>query len=688
MRKHKQFSVQQKILKNNLSKISNYNPILAKKLSNHDITANYQFEASISEESVLFKDNAAMDDTIDPVWFASDCYNKLLYKEKQSITVILGVDSGYILKEFAGKYKGKIILHEPDMDNIKVISGLIDFPQELEIMVTNTYEDIEKAFLALFSLNTPLNIIHAPYYSSNKQFIKEFDDKVINLYEMFKSNYVNLFQNNPTRTLLTFQNIPHIVESQDLHELENSFRNKPAVIISAGPSLDKNIKDLKPFRDKIVLFCVGTALKTTIKHGIIPDFAVAVETSPNMKTQLDIPEIEDINVIAFSTAYSEIFDLKPKRFLNYYGNTTPVVKWLGEALNVPTQKYHEAGTVSLTAFYSAKMLGFDKIIFIGQDLAYTDNKCYSSDSIYGDYKLNFFKKVNVKSKKETAKSVNVAENIVDDHIKMLGQNLVKVKGQNGKYLLTRPDFSNFIKYFEKVANEYGKELKLVNSTEGGAFLEGFEHIPLKEALSKYTSSDSIDVENILKNHELSAKKIQRRKEIIKEKMHEIVNNYNIAYEIISNSVKNNILPFFKQEINDISLKERAPSYAQISSKLLKNSPLVSEKEVQFCLETNEIINKWREALKANVSELYEESKDDFYKNFNLVKNDFVRINKILENNPYIKNLSINEFYLINEKIKNLEEDDKESIIALSAQINDFIVLLHNFSQEYIKIIPD
>lgn len=666
--------------------------MLAKKILTHNISANYRFETAVSEERVLYKDDSPLDDPIDPVWFATDCYGKLLHKEKQSITVILGTDSGYILKEFSNNYKGKIILHEPDTDSLRIFLNMADISQEPEnknLIITNTYEDIEKAFKVLFFPDCPVNIVCSPYYLKNGKFSREFKAETENICELFRSNCTNLFMKNMRRTLSIFDNIPKIVVNPDLHDAENGFKNKPAVIISAGPSADKNIHELKPYRNKVVVFCVGTALKTAIKHGIIPDFVVVSELSPSTKTMLDIPEIANINVIIANATYGGVFELKAKRFFNYYGDTMPAANRLGKVLNAPTEKYREAGTVSLTAFYSAKISGCNKFIFIGQDLAYTDNKCYSRDSIYGDYKLNFFKKISVKNIKETAKNINVPEEIVDSHIKKLGEHLVKVKGQNGKYILTRPDFFQFIKYFETAAKESTPDIKLINSTEGGAFLKEFNHIPLKEALSKYAENTDINIEAVLKNCEPVPKKIRKRKAAVSEELNKIISNFDKVYEIIADSTEKNILPFFNSEVKELLNTENYSDYIRIYFKMLKNALTVSGEEKEFFRTTSGIFRNRQTAMKNNIAELYENSKDDFYKNFNAVKNDFIRINNIADSNPYIKNLFIKEFYTLSNKIKNSEEEEeKEKITDLSMRLNWFILSSSISWREYMKKIPE
>ena len=128
-------------------------------------------------------------------------------------------------------------------------------------------------------------------------------------------------------------------------------------------------------------------------------------------------------------------------------------------------------------------MGCDKIILIGQDLAYTDNKCYSQNSAYAGFNINESKKV------EFENEFNQNEEQINKHAQFLSNDLVYVKGLNGTNLLTRPDYCMFILFFQDLAKKYASELELINATEGGAFIEGFNHITLNEALEKYTTDE-------------------------------------------------------------------------------------------------------------------------------------------------------------------------------------------------------
>jgi hypothetical protein len=89
--------------------------------------------------------------------------------------------------------------------------------------------------------------------------------------------------------------------------LKDYYKGKPAVIISAGPSLNKNIDLVEKNRDKFVVFCVSTALKAAVKHNIIPDFVCFIEYLPDSSRFIDDEVAKQTNIILQKKIFVMIF---------------------------------------------------------------------------------------------------------------------------------------------------------------------------------------------------------------------------------------------------------------------------------------------------------------------------------------------------------------------------------------------
>lgn len=77
-------------------------------------------------------------------------------------------------------------------------------------------------------------------------------------------------------------NMCDIIKQRSINQLIDKFNelNKnggTAIIVSAGPSLDKNVEDLKKAEGKAMIIAVDTALKTVLRAGVRPDLTICVD---------------------------------------------------------------------------------------------------------------------------------------------------------------------------------------------------------------------------------------------------------------------------------------------------------------------------------------------------------------------------------------------------------------------------
>ncbi len=678
------------ILQKNLQYIAGYNKDLERKISGlTELEGNFEIKHSRSGDPILYKDNTPTDDTVDPVWSSLEEYKKLKFKIKRSITVVIGLGLGYKLKELANRYAGKIIIYEPDINLLRIaleVADLSEFLQKDNVKIVSSYSELESVYSKVFFIHYKLNICCSDYYLMNHSGLSaDIKKKLEDLHSIYQSNYRNLLHKNYVWTNMTFKNIPQIIKNPDLDVLKDKFKGKTAVIISAGPSLDKNIRDLKPYRDKAVVFCVGTALKTVIKHGIIPDFALAVEIFKSTLIHLDVPEISDINLILSTRVYPGVYKLNALRIYNYHGENAPASKWLGQTLEKSLDLYKEAGTVSLTAFYSARMLGFDRIILIGQDLAYTDNRCYSKDTVFGNFKVDDSKIIKSDNTEHAAKTLGVTEEKIHMHGRFLGNDLLYVKGYREGKVLTNASLFLFIKYFEEIAEKLDPGVKLVNATEGGVYLKGLEHIPLKEALQKYTDQE-VFTKEVLESSNIRAKQVLKRRKIVVDSLREIIKNYYKAREIIT--------PIFEKEIKErFRLKDDAEEFEKYKKKYDINSLNLKETEKAESLTTDENhflllyinnIKKMDKKIKDGADYFFDNDFESFSQNLRLVKENYLKAEKILSKNPYIHNIFFQQFLISNFLLKDFDPATKGCLKCISNYLNTFLLCLYFSKIETVK----
>jgi len=73
------------------------------------------------------------------------------------------------------------------------------------------------------------------------------------------------------------ENLPALRHSFDLKELAGRFAGWPAIVVGAGPSLDKNFSLLHEVKDRAVLIATDAILKRMLAEGVRPHAVVCLE---------------------------------------------------------------------------------------------------------------------------------------------------------------------------------------------------------------------------------------------------------------------------------------------------------------------------------------------------------------------------------------------------------------------------
>ncbi|NMM61284.1 motility associated factor glycosyltransferase family protein [Clostridium sp. P21] len=259
-----------------------------------------------------------------------------------------------------------------------------------------------------------------------------------------------------------------------INSYKNLFQGKPAVIVSAGPSLEKNIHLLKDVQDKFIIICGARTLKALKNADITPDFVCAVDpqdiTYTIMKHNLD----NTVPLVFMDSAnYKIVQEYKGNKIMfSNEGMETYVESITGKKVDSLLQ----GGSVAHVCMGLAIYLGCNPVIFIGQDLAYTGDKFHAL------------------SAKAMENPGDVAVTYLEQHkdLWLESEKSIYVKDINGEMVRTSIPLNSYREEFEELM-EKCIGITFINSTEGGAHIKGTQVIPLKASIDKY------GVEEISKN---------------------------------------------------------------------------------------------------------------------------------------------------------------------------------------------
>lgn len=232
-------------------------------------------------------------------------------------------------------------------------------------------------------------------------------------------------------------------------------RDMPAIVVAAGPSLNKNINELKRAKNKAFIIACDTAIKPLMKARVVPDmFAVVDGVKP--LDLVDVPGVENIPLLTSVISSQAVLEFHKGKKIFYNEDLYYVDKPFAE-LGIDFPKVASGGSVATTAFSFAYMIGIDTIIMVGQDLAYTNNKTHAD----GTFKEEM-------EETDTTKCVMVPGNYVD-------------KIPTGEDLKIFLDWFN---YYIKGCKGHRENFRVINATEGGARIDNTEVMTLKEAIDQ------------------------------------------------------------------------------------------------------------------------------------------------------------------------------------------------------------
>jgi hypothetical protein len=176
--------------------------------------------------------------------------------------------------------------------------------------------------------------------------------------------------------LNTLRNLRHIANGADAGELSGRFAGVPAVLVGAGPSLDHTLPALRTLEDRTLVIAADTAWRPLVEAGIDPALVVTADPSELNGTHLiGVASRRETWLIAEGSVDPHALDASAGRVATFRVANHHPWPWLQTA-GIQRPLVRVWGSVLTAAFDLAVMLGCDPIVFLGADLAYTDERLY------------------------------------------------------------------------------------------------------------------------------------------------------------------------------------------------------------------------------------------------------------------------------------------------------------------------
>ncbi|HEF1152154.1 TPA: motility associated factor glycosyltransferase family protein [Campylobacter jejuni] len=519
---------------------------------------------------------------------------------KYPVLFFYGFGNGMLYKSLCeNKNHQHIIVFEDDLEILALAFHLFDFSEALKneklilfhTQTLNTaqlstlfnYEIIQKS-VKIFNL-----FIHSDFYQNfqNTQ-IRDTNTQLIEIIRFIVLNKGN----DPHDSLIgikhTLDNLPKMLNHGIFQEFlkERRAKVKNAIIVSTGPSLIKQLPLLKKYANKATIFCADSAYVILGKYSIKPDYVCMLERDDIVSKCFDNDFGDfnkDILFILASVVHKEVLDFLEKDQRTYMLVHRP----LNFAASLKLDEYGYLGvghSVSNMIYELAGALRFENIIFIGQDLAYSeDGSSHPKEHIHGSQ---------------------------GEEIR--GESYTLAYGGKGK-VRTQLTWNLFRQAFEKDIFWTKEKLHIntYNCTEGGARIEGTIEKPFLWACENLLDEDlnkPFDFPKILdkkqakekleKTKKYLQKNILESKEFIKKAQTQL---QKLRYTLEKNKddfhtlekIKNNLLNLFKEfkKLKFFNELTRA-IYFHNECEILKFKVLNANKQKENLIDFLKIQHNW------------------------------------------------------------------------------------------------
>ncbi len=263
---------------------------------------------------------------------------------------------------------------------------------------------------------------------------------------------------SPTFTEAALRALARAANLPDVARLAGVFKGMPAVIVSAGPSLDKNIAELRAVADRCLVIAMARTARPLERWGVQPHILVHNEPQPYFHLINVCANLERTAFVLCEQAEARFFQPRRGPAFVFQNPANLAGRWFdGYFPKLAKSPLETGGSVATEAFSLACLAGCNPVVLLGQDLSVKSTRYYAAAEA----------------------NINFPHREDDERW---------VPGLLGGQVKTMTNYLAFILWFQDQAALMGRRgtpVRLVNATEGGASLAGFERLKFREAAARF-----------------------------------------------------------------------------------------------------------------------------------------------------------------------------------------------------------
>ncbi len=442
--------------------------------------------------------------------------------------------------EYAHSEKGEILFSHPQIE-IHFLSEELPLQEVLEELVARHPTDRVEIYAI------------EPYQTERKELFEEIRLTLLRLSTVMQALMAEaLFSHKLLPNLLA--NIKRWPGSFFAEGLRGKFKNIPAIICGAGPSLEHSFSLLKNSSDRALIIAGGSTIAALSNHGITPHLGLALDPNREEFDRLKMASSYEMPLLFASRLQSEVL-LTTNAERGYLHSATggPFENELERALGIEREAIgpelgSEALSVTTLALALAVEMGCNPILLNGIDLAYTGMRRYAAGVM---------------------PSSSVVETELEQE-KKAGERLLErtdISGQKTFTLVKWVMESECIAAFAKAH----PEVQFYNVSPGGLGFEGIPNRSLQEVIEQ-ECHETLDLHSLV-HGTIQSLKIPLSKEAVAHELQKIKESLQrllqIAEEMIAEltSEKRAIFPSGKMTLLELDFEEEK-AYSSLFSHVI------------------------------------------------------------------------------------------------------------------------
>lgn len=474
----------EKMLERNCKVIGLKNKALAERLLSGD-DPGVEIEATKNGDFTFQFGGRYFHSRYDP-WKEARAQASEILAKKLDWAVLFGLGCGYLLRVLVEEKKDKVIVYEPSLMILKGVLSRVDLSEVLSRDNVHISEDIDTVIMMIRDyvdgIDNLLGYQTTPYRQAFPKELLDYLNKTQNAHVTNKTSVATAITSNLMWTQNYFSNIKSFLKYHPVDALKERLKGVPLIIAGAGPSLKKNAHLLREVKGKALIIAAITAYKPLLGYGVVPDFVIAAEKvdlpeyftygEDDLKTRLLLGEVSHPDMYAREVKGKFIF------FNNYNRLSHEQAPLWGSGYSPAS-----GGSVTTAAFDMGVFFGCDPIVFVGQDMSFGGGRTHAAGGVYVSQNIRIDEKKN---------EIIIEEDFVKPDMTMgkLEQvfQLLWLKGLDGKPIPSKYDWVTFHQWFENYMTYLRREkikVRVINATEGGAYIEGMEHTTLRAAIDAH-----------------------------------------------------------------------------------------------------------------------------------------------------------------------------------------------------------